>query len=369
MEPIVPEKGRKHEGTTLKWEAAYATRIGGRKEQQDRLGAFSSEDGLRWLLVVADGMGGHQGGSLASQTLIEIAERSWKDCNGQPANPKQFLEDLCQEANQEIHEKGIQQELDPHTTVIAVLIRESQAFWVHVGDSRLYRFRDRTLLERTKDHSLLQILVDEGEVDEEEMGTHPDQNKLLRAIGEETPTKTTHGFADLEPEDRMLLCSDGFWERISVDEMAQLLASDNLQTAVNRQAEIASERGGPRGDNIAVVVARALASPTATTSKRRRVSWKAGIYSALATLVIVSILGTVGWWMSSNEKTIDRPWPFTPTADITEPGVSETERAKDSRTESDENEESPPLENDPGMGHTNVDPSANPPDASSPEEP
>jgi serine/threonine protein phosphatase PrpC len=313
--------GSHNEEKTLKWEAAVATRIGGRKEQQDRLGAFSAQDGLCWLLVVADGMGGHQGGSLASQTLIEVAEHSWKSTNGHPDDPEQFLEDLCQEANREIHQKGIQQDLDPHTTVVAVLISGARAFWVHVGDSRFYLFRNQTLLERTKDHSLLQILVDAGEVDEKDMGSHPDQNKLLRSIGENTPARTRHGKADLQPEDRMLLCSDGFWEKISVDEMAELLAAENLQSAVNRYAEIASERGGPRGDNIAVVVARAPSISVPPGQKPRRSilrSIRGRMAIVLATLVLLPVLGILAWKVANPDRTDPLSGPSTPTEAPTE---------------------------------------------------
>ena len=242
----------------MKWQAASAERIGGRNEQQDSVGFYLSRDGTACLLVVADGMGGHRGGSLASQTLLEIAERNWESCGGAPEDPKHFLEDLCQQSHSQINLRGHEGDLEPHSTVVALIVRDAEAFWVHVGDSRLYHFRDQDLLGRTKDHSMVQVLVDAGEVTEEEMATHPDQNKLLRSIGGEDPPKTTHGSASLQPQDRLLLCSDGFWERISAEEMATALAGRKLDESLNRLADLAAERGGPKGDNVAVAAVRPL---------------------------------------------------------------------------------------------------------------
>jgi len=241
----------------LKWQAASAERIGGRKEQQDSVSFFHSRDGDACLLVVADGMGGHRGGAIASQALLEIAKRSWESCHSAPEDPKQFLEDLCQQAHSQIKLRGHEEDLDPHTTVVALIVRDAQAFWVHVGDSRLYHFRGQALLSRTKDHSMVQMLVDAGEVAEEEIATHPDQNKLLRSIGGEDPPKTTHGSVSLTAEDAFLLCSDGFWETITVEEITVALGDRELKHALDHLAGLASERGGAKGDNVAVAAARA----------------------------------------------------------------------------------------------------------------
>lgn len=286
----------------MKWEAASAIRIGGREEQQDSLGVFSAHADQRWLLVVADGMGGHRGGFLASHTLLEVAGHLWNDYPQDDENPQAFLENLCQEANRQIFQKGLEYDLNPLTTVVALLITETKAHWVHVGDSRLYHFRGSSLVERTKDHSLLQILVDTGEVEEEEMGTHPDQNQLLRAVGEEHPAKTTHGAAETGPEDRFLLCSDGFWEQMTPTEMGQMLAADTLQTAVNQSVETAAERGGPRGDNISLVAVR-VCSPQ-TPANKKNLSVKKKISLGLAGVTLLAALALFLLVMLSPEKEI-----------------------------------------------------------------
>lgn len=217
-------------------------------------------------MVVADGLGGHRGGSLASQTLLEIAESNWISCNGSPQDPARFLEDLCRQAHDEIQLRGKQRALHPHTTVVALIVRGSQGFWVHVGDSRLYHFHCDELLGRTKDHSLVQLLVDAGEVAEADIAVHPDRQNLLRSIGGGDPPKTSHGNATLRPDDRFLLCSDGFWEAIAVDEMAAALRASKLDQALEHLAELAAQRGGAGGDNIAVAAARPLSGDSTPIS-------------------------------------------------------------------------------------------------------
>jgi len=255
-------------------------------------------------------MGGHRGGSLASQTLLEIAARSWKACKGMPADPKQFLEDLCQQAHREINQRGRERDLEPHSTVAAVIVRGDRAFWVHVGDSRLYHFRGLELLGRTKDHSVLQILVESGEVAEEDMATHPDQNKLLRSIGGEDPPRVTHGDGALQPQDRFLLCTDGFWERITPEEMALALSADDLEGALNRAADWAVERNGPKGDNVAVVALRA-----ATAAKRRPRSARTG--RTLVLLVLLAVVAAVAFVVVERLPgvipTVEAPAPATDT--------------------------------------------------------
>ena len=247
-----------NERAPLKWQAATAERIGGRDEQQDSVGFFHSRDGTACLLLVADGMGGHRGGSLASQTLLEVAERNWDSCSSTPEDPKQFLEQMCRQAHREINLRGRDRDLEPRSTVVALIVRQGEAFWVHIGDSRLYRFRCQQLLGRTRDHSLVQALVDTGQITEEQMATHPDQNKLLRSIGGEDPPHMAHGHARLQPQDSFLVCSDGLWQRITTEEMATALAASNMVQSLNNLAGLAAERGGSKGDNVAVAAVRLL---------------------------------------------------------------------------------------------------------------
>ena len=239
----------------MRWEVASTERIGGRLEQQDGVACFLSADREDSLLVLGDGMGGHSGGRMASQRLLEVAERKWQSRRA-CENAGQFLEDLCQEAHDELNLVGAHLDLEPHSTMVALLIQEMHGYWVHVGDSRLYHFRANALVDRTKDHSLLRLLVDAGEVGEEDVANHPNQNLLLRSIGGDTRPKATHGSAALQRDDGFLLCSDGLWQVITVNEMAAALAAPALNESLNQLADLAVARGGTNGDNVSVAGVR-----------------------------------------------------------------------------------------------------------------
>jgi PPM family protein phosphatase len=235
---------------------------GPRDEQQDAGICLSAPDKGTALLVVCDGVGGKGGGRLASQTVTELARQMWHDRQGIMPDPIEDLAAFCREAHERINHEGSKQELSPRTTVVALYLTPTQAYWVHSGDSRLYHFRAGQLLQRTEDHSVLQILVKQGIVAEKDMGTHPDQGALLQSLGGDEYKPPTCGQADISPEDGFLLCTDGFWERTKVAEMAELLfctgseATSLLEQAIAR----AVERNGPKGDNVTVAVARPVAN-------------------------------------------------------------------------------------------------------------
>ena len=165
------------------------------------------------LLVVGDGVGGHGGGRIASQKVTELARELWDERHGIMPDPARDLVTFCRKAHDQINEEGAKRGLSPRTTIVALYLTPARAYWVHSGDTRLYRFRAGQLLERTEDHSVLQILVKRGMVAEKDMGTHPDQGMLLQSLGGEEYRPPAHGMADVFSEDGFLLCTDGFWER------------------------------------------------------------------------------------------------------------------------------------------------------------
>jgi serine/threonine protein phosphatase PrpC len=115
-------------------------------------------------------------------------------------------------------------------------IEDNQAWWAHVGDSRLYHFNRKKLLSRTKDHSIVQLLVDLERISEEEMATHPDQGRLLKGLGGDEPIKPDFGQATLHAGDSLLLCSDGFWEQISPQKNAEKVIINRLVTENTSQS-------------------------------------------------------------------------------------------------------------------------------------
>jgi serine/threonine protein phosphatase PrpC len=244
----------------MNWEITQADHIGGRNEQQDSLTFFSTSDNKTHLLVVADGMGGHKGGRLASQCVIEAAQLTWDQY--QPHKminlPFDFLQTICELAHNNINELAKKQGFLPHSTCVLLFIHHQKAWWAHIGDSRLYHFRRNKYLQRTKDHSVVQLLVDLGRITEEEMATHPDQGRLLNGLGGSETAKPEFGQASIYSGDSFVLCSDGFWEYVSPKKMIKVLLRKDisLKKRINLLVEKVLDVGGDDGDNIAVIVAQ-----------------------------------------------------------------------------------------------------------------
>jgi len=270
----------------IKMEIATVEHIGGREEQQDSVATFSSGD--VHLLVVADGMGGHKGGRFASKIVINAAQQIWNKSqkDEKVTQPGQFLQDICELAHTQIHQFGKQHQLSPRSTCVLLYIDGNQAWWAYVGDSRLYHFNRKKLLSRTKDHSIVQLLVDLERISEDDMATHPDQGRLLKGLGGYEPIKPDFGQATLHARDSLLLCSDGFWEQVSPPKMLKtLLKTDySLKTRAKALVKEALEAGGINGDNIAVAVAQLPADK----------SYNLLIYMILA--IITLLVGTGLWY-------------------------------------------------------------------------
>lgn len=262
--------------------SACASHIGGRSEQQDQAVCLASRDGRNHLLVLADGMGGHQGGELAARTVVEVARRVWQEVDGAPLQPAAFLEALCQQAHAAILGRGEALGLQPHSTLVALLATPGRAWWAHVGDSRLYLFRAGKLLCRTEDHTLVQHLVRIGDLLETEVKDHPERNKLLRGLGMEGPLRVTHGQMAVTDDTAFVLCSDGFWNCIDDGEMARMLQEEDVDAMCANWAALAAERGGADGDNVTVAVLQA--APVAAGSALRQL-WP--LYCALCVALAI----------------------------------------------------------------------------------
>ena len=242
----------------LSCEAFSWTEQGPRDEQQDAAQFF--EQGGSLLALVCDGAGGHRGGSDASKVAVVTARGVFEKANGFFDDPKTTFEQICVEADQRIRNLGETPKFSPKSTIVMLYLNGKTAHWVHMGDSRLYRVRAGRIQERTRDHSMVQILFEQGEVSEDNMGTHPDQGRLLRALGGGEDCKISYGSAPLSNGDGFLLCSDGFWERTRSIEIEDFFkrkpTAGNLQSMVME----AVRRNGPKGDN-ATALAVVLGEP------------------------------------------------------------------------------------------------------------
>ncbi|MEM7697592.1 MAG: PP2C family serine/threonine-protein phosphatase [Verrucomicrobiota bacterium] len=245
--------------------------IGQRDEQQDSIWVGQSNGAS--LYLVADGVGGQSGGKLASEAVVRAAEAAWDSADWEKTSGREFLENLGRSAHDAIVEAGERSGVQARSTVVALLILEGAAHWIHSGDSRLYHFRNGRFIERTIDHSVVQILASRGEIAEEEMGSHPDQGRLLQSLGGSEFEPPQYRAIELEAEpDEFLLCSDGFWEHVGPEEIASLFASEinepsRAQALLDEFGRSATARAAEKADNISVLLVRnerTLASPSAS---------------------------------------------------------------------------------------------------------
>lgn len=235
---------------------AGATHVGVVREvNQDAFGRFDDPDRGEILLVVADGLGGHRGGEVASRMAVEALGEVV--LQGQGDGPTR-LEQGIRRANEVIREASREDlALDGMgTTLVCLLLAEEGPSTVaHVGDSRLYRLRGNAIVSLTEDHSLVATLVREGVLAPHEAREDPRRNQILRALGVREEVEVDLAPLELEPGDQYLLCSDGLHGMIEDEAIATLVHSvARPETAVARLIEAANAAGGT--DNVTCVLAK-----------------------------------------------------------------------------------------------------------------
>ena len=233
-------------------ETACFVDIGAREEQQDRVEIFADENTL--LIVLADGMGGHEGGAMAAQAVIDVAREQFDAFIDGKTSLQ--LTDIVYCAHERINITGTELGLSPHSTCVLLHLTDTTATWAHVGDSRLYHFDNGRLTERTIDHSMVELMRLQGRLSEEEMKAHPDQNRLYEALGGNNLPEVETGYADTSENDGFLLASDGLWENVSDSELEAVFKAHNLDEALRGLVESAKTKGEPECDNISVAAAR-----------------------------------------------------------------------------------------------------------------
>lgn len=205
------------------------------------------------LLIVADGMGGHNAGELASRFTVE----SIVDYIGKAAEdrPIPLLSHAIHQANENVIEKAkTEKSLEGMgTTVVAATIQGSYLYVANVGDSRLYLI-DKDITQITRDHSLVEEMIRVGELKREDARTHPDRNVITRAIGVKEPVRIDFFDMKLEKGDIILLCSDGLTNMVEDRDILKIVKkSGSLKEAASRLVTEANKNGGK--DNISVVLA------------------------------------------------------------------------------------------------------------------
>lgn len=246
--------------------ACVATHIGDRQDQQDRVAIITSPRNPGALLaIVADGMGGRTGGRLAADQVISTAENLFQDMSHRDSTLRDLLLHLAAEAHTIIRLTAIAAEKEPHSTLCALVIQKQSAVWAHVGDSRLYFFRDGRLLHRTDDHTYAQQLRGEGRHQDAKLADVRYKNILVSALGidNQKPKVAISEENGLAVGDVFLLASDGLWAYFSDEELADVLTSMAPRQASEHLVSIARERAGGRGDNASLAIVR-LDPPAAT---------------------------------------------------------------------------------------------------------
>ena len=225
---------------------------------EDNWGWSRLADGID-LFVVADGMGGHDCGEVASmlavQTLISSARTRLKGARPDVDGLETLFSDACQEANNTIKANAEQRGNDMGTTLVAcMLVDERVALCANVGDSRGYLVRDGALHQVTKDHSLVARMVEQNRITAEEARHHPHSNILLRTVGTDYDVDIDIFNLELEPGDRILLCSDGLWGEVEDAEIEAILNHyANDSRAACRELVRAAHHGGGK-DNVTVLI-------------------------------------------------------------------------------------------------------------------
>ena len=212
-------------------------------------------DDRQGFAVVCDGMGGQSAGNIASEMTCRIVADTLIAAIAQndTCEAESLLTDAVKEANRAVYTRSVTEAglRGMGTTIVAAVVREGTAYCAHVGDSRIYLFRDGVLSQLTRDHSLVWELMEKGEITPEEMRTHPNRNMITRAVGVSLRLDVDTLSTALLPGDKLLLCSDGLSGLCEQSEMEEIL----LQTPPNQVCETLVEQANRNGgfDNITVV--------------------------------------------------------------------------------------------------------------------
>jgi serine/threonine protein phosphatase PrpC len=245
----------------LRVEYADISLLGGREENQDRVVAAVAEHAA--LLVAVDGMGGHADGARAAQVTQQvIVEAFWH--SPQPLfDPPGFLHLTLGRAHEEVVKIGAHLALEqrPRATCAVCLIQRHASWWAHVGDSRLYHVRRGALVTRSRDHSHVELLLREGLISAEQAHNHPMRNFVECCLGGDPilPDMSLSRRRPLEPDDVLLVCTDGLWGSLQdVEIAAELGSAGTLREKLLTLGERAVKRAGNASDNTSAAALRWL---------------------------------------------------------------------------------------------------------------
>ncbi|GAX02751.1 serine/threonine protein phosphatase [Secundilactobacillus pentosiphilus] len=235
---------------------AYRTAIGKRrKDNEDSVGIFTNQQGVK-LAIIADGIGGNQGGDVASEMAVTHMGHSFTATNAKTIDDiKNWLQKQISSENQDIRNRS-EQFLDLKgmgTTVVLAVIFNQTVLIGNIGDSRGYLLRDHIFSQVTEDHSLVNELVKRGELSKQAARVHPKKNVITRSLGIEKAVQIDMHYLELTDNDMLLLCSDGLSDMVNDEQIQKVLENDStVGQKCDQLIQLANEAGGL--DNISVIL-------------------------------------------------------------------------------------------------------------------
>jgi serine/threonine protein phosphatase PrpC len=237
----------------MRFSVYQVSRKGGREKNEDRMGYCYTRDS--GLFALADGMGGHPEGEVASQLALQtLAAMFQREAKPSLKDPLRFLHNAVIAGHHQLLRYATERALidTPRTTVVACVLQGNAAYWAHCGDSRLYLVRGDKLIARTRDHSYTELQETLAQV--VPIGERFNRNVLFTCLGSPgKPVIDTAGPMLMQPGDRVLLCSDGLWGSVSDAEITSQLAQRPISDAVPELVEQALRNAGPKSDNVTVI--------------------------------------------------------------------------------------------------------------------
>jgi PPM family protein phosphatase len=227
-----------------------------RSHNEDSGGIFTN-DKDQYLAIIADGMGGHQAGDVASGMATSIMEKKWHNNQGfeSPEAAEEWLSQTLLEANTSIYQHSLDKEecQGMGTTIVAAICTEEFITVAHIGDSRCYLYNEYSFKQITEDHSLVNALVQSGQITKDDALVHPRKNVVLRALGTSEIVEPDIKTISWEDGDKLLLCSDGLTDKVLDNELAEFMKSTStIKEVGQRLVDLANERGGE--DNVSLVI-------------------------------------------------------------------------------------------------------------------
>ena len=238
----------------------YSLTDRGRLRENNQDCCVSKQIGKFTVLALADGMGGHKGGEIASLKAIETILKSLDEDLFNHIVPGQIpslLSEVVYKANSAIYNLSLEDASlkGMGTTLELCIIAWGTAYIAHIGDSRTYRIFDTDITKLTKDHSLVEYMIDTGDITREEAANHPQKNVITRAIGTDSVCEADISYLRIEEGDTILLCSDGLTNMLSEEHILSVISSaPSLKDCAHTLVRLANDAGGT--DNISVVLAK-----------------------------------------------------------------------------------------------------------------